>query len=362
MGISLKKIYSNIPAKELKRRAANGDELAALLYRAVGYGMNLQVLLWAIIGICAAGFFVLTARFLPSWLAFLGSIALLWFGFAWLPNTRVTRLGNEVARRAAPILAAILNKLYPLTNKISQAIRKNRYVAMHTGLFQREDLLELLDKQARQTDNRITADELSIAKHALQFGDKTIQQTMTPKRVVRTVDANEPIGPLLMDDLHKSGFSRFPVMDGEQIIGTLFLRDLVGLKGGGKVRDHIKKRVYYVNESQPLAQVLAAFLKTKHHLFIVVNEFEETVGIITIEDVIEQVLGKRIIDEFDNYDDMRAVAAQQAKQDKKNHKHAVEDGSAAATKTVPTVPKNASRDAPKTSPAKTEAQSATAKE
>jgi CBS domain containing-hemolysin-like protein len=126
-----------------------------------------------------------------------------------------------------------------------------------------------------------------------------------------------------MAELHKSGFSRFPVTGDKkgEIVGTLYLRDLVAAKAGGPVSGLMSKKVYYVNEEKPLQHVLDAFLKTKHHLFIVVNEFEEIAGIITIEDVIEQVLGKAIVDEFDKFDDMRAVAALEAKKDRRNHDH-----------------------------------------
>nr|MBP7806933.1 CBS domain-containing protein [Candidatus Saccharibacteria bacterium] len=79
--------------------------------------------------------------------------------------------------------------------------------------------------------------------------------------------------------------------------------------------------VLYLHESQNLYEALTAMLKTKHHLFIVVNSFEVLVGIITLEDVIEQIIGKPIIDEFDEYDDLRAVAARQAQTIHTEQKH-----------------------------------------
>jgi CBS domain containing-hemolysin-like protein len=75
-----------------------------------------------------------------------------------------------------------------------------------------------------------------------------------------------------------------------------------------------------VHEDFTLYQALQAFLKTKHHLFLVVNSFEELVGILTIEDVLEQMIGKPIVDEFDRYDDLRAVAAAAAHKDHTEHK------------------------------------------
>jgi CBS domain containing-hemolysin-like protein len=124
-----------------------------------------------------------------------------------------------------------------------------------------------------------------------------------------------------MSELHDSGFSRFPVLEakGGAVVGTLYLRDLVGIETNCKVKDIMDKRVYYANEAAPLYRVFQAFLSTQHHLFVVVNEFEEMAGIITIEDVLEQILGKPIIDEFDKYDDLRAVAHSLAAKEKEQH-------------------------------------------
>jgi len=118
-----------------------------------------------------------------------------------------------------------------------------------------------------------------------------------------------------MDELHASGHSRFPVYQDkpDNVIGLLYARDLINAHASGQVRNLMKKRVLYIHEDQTLSQALQAFLKTHHHLFIVVNSFEEKVGVVTLEDIVEQIIGKPVVDEFDKYDDLRAVAAHSAK-------------------------------------------------
>ncbi len=76
----------------------------------------------------------------------------------------------------------------------------------------------------------------------------------------------------------------------------------------------MEKKVYYINQAQTLQHALAAFLSTQHHLFVVVNGYRETAGILTLEDCIEALLGRKIIDEFDTHDDLRVVASRNAKQ------------------------------------------------
>lgn len=327
LGVSIQKTYRNIPLKELKRRATKGDEVAKALHIAVAYGASLDVFLWIIVGLSAAGFFVVLNDWLPSWLALFGCASLLWFGFAWVPSAPVSGFTSRSAQRLAPGLAWIIERLYPLLNRLGRLAQKHRNFTFHSGLYQKEDLVELLDRQVGQPDNRITSYELGIIKSALSFSDKLIREVMTPKRVIKTVKAEDTIGPLLMDELHKSGFSRFPVVGEkpDEIVGVLYMKDLVTAKEGGSVKALMKKPVYYVNEEKPLQHALQAFLRTKRHLFVVVNSFEEVVGVITIEDVLEQVLGKQIVDEFDKYEDLRAVAALEAKKDAKARSHAPED-------------------------------------
>lgn len=315
--VALLKLYRHTPTKELKRQARTGDHLAKEFYRVVAYGRSLDVLLWIFIGLTSALFFVLCANALPWPLAFLLVITVVWFGFAWLPNSHVSPLTVKTARFVTPSLHWLLERLQPLLVRISHYADKVQPVTVHTGLYNKEDIIELIHKQKIQIDNRIAKEELFIVEHALQFGDRRVDEVMTPRRVMKTVATTDMIGPILFKELHDSGHSRFPVYkdNPDDIIGTLYLRDALGAKEGGFVKDLMRKEVFYVNQAQPLARVLDAFIKTKHHQFLVVNNFEEIVGLITIEDIVEQILGKQIIDEFDSYEDLRAVATMEAEKD-----------------------------------------------
>jgi CBS domain containing-hemolysin-like protein len=323
--ISLHKIYTHVPLKELKRRARRGDGFASILYRAASYGLSLSILLWFLIGLGAAGFFVAVVNWTAGWLAVLAALVLLWLGFAYLPNSRISKLNIFIARYITPLLAWLLNVLSPILSRAAVFLHKHSHISVHTGLYEKEDILELIKRQKKQADNRITAEELAIAANGLTFGDYLVREVMTPRRMVKSIAAKETLGPVLMDELHASGFSRFPVYEGKQgnIIGILFLHDLVAAKAGGSASALMDRKLYYVNEDRPLNHVLQAFLKTKHHLFVVVDNFEEMVGVISIEDVLEKIIGTPIVEEFDTYDDLRTVAAINAK--KEQDKHTSED-------------------------------------
>lgn len=324
LAIGLQRTYSHIPAKEVKRRAAAGDPLSQLLYRAVSYGVSLRVLLWALIGVCSAASFVLFSETLDRFWAFLIVLFLIWLGFIWLPSSRLTRVSERLVIWLTPPLAWVLRYIHGPVERFAMFIRKRRPVHFHSGLYEKEDLADLLEQQRHQPDNRIRIGEIDLLQHALRFGDKLVLDAMVPRRSVSLVSADDLIGPKLMAELYQSGHSRFPVFEGafENVVGTLYIRDLVDIKEGGKIAKAMRPDVFYVHEDFTLFQALQAFIKTKHHLFVVVNSFEEFVGIITIEDIVEQVIGKHIVDEFDQYEDLRAVAAAAAKQDHLASKHA----------------------------------------
>lgn len=181
-------------------------------------------------------------------------------------------------------------------------------------LNSREELLELVTN----SHSILSTDEKNLIISSLKFEDKTVESIMTPKSVVDTIPQHEILGPLVLDDLHKTGHSRFPVIAGDidHVVGILHLRDVLTVDSHSKqtprVEAAMQKKVFYIREDHTLPQALAAFLRTKHHLFIVINEFRETVGVVTLEDTLEALLGRKIVDEFDAHDDMRAVAARQA--------------------------------------------------
>ncbi len=317
LSLTLLKVYKQVPEKELKRHARDGDALAEALFSVVSFGLSVDIFLWFLIGLSGGLLFVLLANSVALWLATIITALLIWFGFAWLPNSRDTILSQNIAKYFAVPLSKVLSLSYPLIKKIEFIINKYHPIQIHTGLYSREDLVDLLGKQKGQLDNRIPNNELLIAKNALTFSNKFVQDVMIPRRIIKSVNVTESIGPVLMEELHKTGHSRFPVYEGskDNFVGIVYMRDMLKSRAGGSVKGLMEQKIYFVHDESKLGDVLQAFLKTHHHMFLVVNQFEEIVGLITLEDVLEQIIGKPIIDEFDAYEDLRAVAAKLAKKE-----------------------------------------------
>jgi CBS domain containing-hemolysin-like protein len=294
--VLLYKLYTSMPALELKRQARRGNKRAETLYKVANYETGLDVLLWVAGTILGTILFVWSVRTV-WWLAAILAVATAWL-IIWTPAPRYMNWIGALSSLTATPFSKILAFLNPILIRLASLLPPSKRIHLHTGLYEKEDLLKLLDRQNKQLDNRIDDTDLRIANGAMTFGDKPVRQVMTPRSQVRIVGANETAGPLLMDDLHKTGHSRFPVAkDGAKsaspdIVGTLYLKDIIGYEGGGKVKELARKEVYYINEDSNLRQALDAFLKTHHHLLMVVNSFEEIAGILSIEVILEQIIGQ----------------------------------------------------------------------
>lgn len=172
----------------------------------------------------------------------------------------------------------------------------------------REELQYLISN----SEDVLTTDVRSLIVHGLSFGDVKVDSIMTPRSMIACIRKNDLLGPLMLNELHKTGHSRLPVIDEDidHVVGILHISSLLSLdiKSSPTAERAMVPKVYYIREDQTLRHALAAFLRTRHHLFVVINQFRETVGLLSLEDVIEALIGQKIVDEFDKHDDLRAVA------------------------------------------------------
>ncbi|MEX2006628.1 MAG: CBS domain-containing protein [Candidatus Saccharimonadales bacterium] len=322
--LTVAKAAKTLPLTELRRRARRGqNRQASALYKLVAHGKSAEILLNTIGAFSFAALILLAAS--KAW--WLG-LAVFLAGSLVVSGWRI-RTGDfawKLATSLAPVISAALSYIQPVVGRLGDWLERRATTRFHTGIYEKEDLLELINSQDRQVDNKVDQQDLTTAAAALTFGDKTVADVMTPRRKLKMVSDQDPIGPVLMDELHASGFRCFPVVSGPAkaasptIIGTLYLGDLVGYEGDGKVASLMKRQVYFINEDMDLRQALDAFLKTQNPTLVVVNNFEEVVGLLTLEDVLKQAVDRLAVDEFDKYDDLAAVAAMTTKKDHKPSK------------------------------------------
>jgi magnesium and cobalt transporter len=169
----------------------------------------------------------------------------------------------------------------------------------------RTELVALL-RQASQR-GLVEADALSMLEGVLEVGDLQVRDIMIPRAQMVFVRRDDPFAKLL-PVVVESGHSRFPVMDEDRddIVGILLAKDLLRLYAND-VRERFDIREYmrpvvFVPESKRLNVLLKEFRRNRNHMALVVDEYGGVSGLVTIEDVIEQIVGE-IDDEFDVEDD-----------------------------------------------------------
>lgn len=306
---------------EIERRKRNGEQAASALARRREYLGDLLSLQRVIISLLLVA---ISALCVAAWGWAVGIVVALFVALQYGVVARVSILHRFVQNqyvRFEPSIISFIEK-YPIVTKVIRTITTPVH---ETKLGSREELLHLVS----QSGIVLSHDEKLLVGHALTFGNKVVHEIMTPRSVIDSISRTELLNPLVLDQLHKTGHSRFPVIDGDidHVVGVLHLRDILIIdstkKHTSKVETAMEQKVFYIHENQTLDKALAAFLRTRHHLFIVVNEYRETVGIVSLEDVIEKLIGKKIVDEFDAHDDLRAVAEQNPR--KNNHATRSED-------------------------------------
>ncbi|MBI2589114.1 CBS domain-containing protein [Candidatus Saccharibacteria bacterium] len=309
--ILLFKVSKTIPLAELRRRARSGNRHTQALYKLLAFQTSLKIII-LVLGTTSAAVLLLLAASISGWLV---AVFILVTSWLLLDDKFTIRPGSwlwQASGAIASIILPVVDFLQPALVRVAKLFDQPK---IHSRIYEKEDLLELLERQTSQLDNRITASELKIAKGALGFADKKVGRVMTPAKEVRWLAADESIGPTLMDELHKTGHVHFPVVKDAaklqdlEVVGALYIKDLLkNLEKSGTVRDIMIGGVHFIGESHTLHQALDAFLKSQQHLLVVVNNFEEVVGVLTLENVLEQILGQKITDDFDNYHDLKAVA------------------------------------------------------
>ncbi|MGH8015610.1 MAG: hemolysin family protein [Candidatus Zixiibacteriota bacterium] len=158
----------------------------------------------------------------------------------------------------------------------------------------------------------IDKDELAVIQNILLLGEKTVRDVMTPRTVVFALSAYETV----KDAGIEGGIlthSRIPVYfkDFEDIEGIVYRRDILTARAEHRFDDTLEqlmKPVHFVYERMRLDKVLKTFLDRAEHLFVVIDEFGGLAGVISLEDVLEEILGREILDEFDKVSDMRKLA------------------------------------------------------
>jgi len=174
----------------------------------------------------------------------------------------------------------------------------------------REEMIAVAEMGENQ--GALEKQETQVIKNLLTMDKILAEDVMTPSTVMLTFQRNDKVGKIV-DEHSPIPFSRIPIREEnlDDIIGVVFRSKIMELYGEGNTdiaMENLISELSTVSPEDSIATLLDEFLKKREHIFLVVDEYGTTQGIITLEDAVETLLGAEIVDESDSVEDMRQLA------------------------------------------------------
>ncbi len=300
--------FSSLNQIRLKSRAEDGDSSAArVLAMAEKYDKLLSTILIGnnIVNIAAAsiGTILFTQMLGAERGATVSTIVLtiivLIFGEV-TPKSLAKEMPEKVATAVSPFLVLLMTLMTPLTWLFTQW-KKLLGHFVHSGeadTITEGELMTMVSEA--ENDGELTDRESELIRSAIEFDDVEVEEILTPRVDVVAVEDDIPLEELAQT-FAESGYSRLPVYHGtiDNIIGVVHEKDfyIARLKKATKIDDLVVPTLYTTGSTQ-ISQLLRTLREQHHHLAVVVDEYGGTEGIITLEDILEELVGE-IWDEHD---------------------------------------------------------------
>ena len=299
---------SSLNQIRLKSRAEDGDSSAArVLNMAEQYDKLLSTILIGnnIVNIAAASIgTILFTRMLgaergATVSTIVLTIIVLIFGEV-TPKSLAKEMPEKVATAVSPFLVLLMALMTPLTWLFTQW-KKLLGHFVHSGeadTITEGELMTMVSEA--ENDGELTDRESELIRSAIEFDDVEVEEILTPRVDVVAVEDDIPLEELAQT-FAESGYSRLPVYHGtiDNIIGVVHEKDfyIARLKKATKIDDLVVPTLYTTGSTQ-ISQLLRTLREQHHHLAVVVDEYGGTEGIITLEDILEELVGE-IWDEHD---------------------------------------------------------------
>ena len=300
--------FSSLNHIRLKSRAEDGDSSAArVLNMAEQYDKLLSTILIGnnIVNIAAASIgTILFTRMLgaergATVSTIVLTIIVLIFGEV-TPKSLAKEMPEKVATAVSPFLVLLMALMTPLTWLFTQW-KKLLGHFVHSGeadTITEGELMTMVSEA--ENDGELTDRESELIRSAIEFDDVEVEEILTPRVDVVAVEDDIPLEELAQT-FAESGYSRLPVYHGtiDNIIGVVHEKDfyIARLKKATKIDDLVVPTLYTTGSTQ-ISQLLRTLREQHHHLAVVVDEYGGTEGIITLEDILEELVGE-IWDEHD---------------------------------------------------------------
>jgi metal transporter CNNM len=240
-----------------------------------------------------------------------------------LPQAVFSRKALLLGAKSAWLVKVFIFVFYPISAPLAWLLDKMLGEELST-VWSKKEIKEIVKYHEDHPDSIIDEDEERIMLGALSYSEKTAGDVMTPKPVVYLLNGQSTLTKELIFEIRDKGYSRIPVYDkhSDTIVGVLFAKDLLGLdlsKKTIKIADvQEKKTPLKVKELTKLDDLLDLMVKKKRHITVVYDQYNSFIGIVSLEDVLEEILRTEIMDEKDTVLDMQDFARKLARNHRLN--------------------------------------------
>jgi gliding motility-associated protein GldE len=230
------------------------------------------------------------------------TILLLLFGEV-IPKIYTTQNNIKTTRFMSRTIYVLSKLLSPFVIPLaSSSVWLNRYIEKRRKKLSVEELVHAIDLTHKDEEES----ERTLLKGIIKFGSTTAIQIMTPRTEIKAINTNIS-NDELFSIIEENGFSRIPVYENslDEILGVLYTKDLIPYLNNREKLDWrgLLRSALFIPEGKKIDDLLAEFKNTRIHMAIIVDEYGGTQGLVTMEDVIEEVFGE-IKDEFDGVENI----------------------------------------------------------
>lgn len=228
-----------------------------------------------------------------------------------IPKTLGTVYWRQLSGMVAYFVFGVIKLLYPVI-WLSERLTKFLVKGKDAQVFSRREFAALAS--VGEESGQINPLESRIIRNMLAFGAIKVEDIMTPRSVIMAFEQNALVSDVFANH-SKIGFSRLPVYDEalDDITGFVLKTDLLLSRANGNLNQpisNLSREVSFVFNKMKLFDLLDYMLKQRIHIAIVVGEYGEVKGLVSLEDVLETLLGLEIVDEIDKVEDMQELAKQ----------------------------------------------------
>jgi len=228
-----------------------------------------------------------------------------------IPKTIGTVHWKALAPTAAYVIRFFIWLTYPLI--LLTMFVTNRISKDEDGMSLSKE--ELLESALMSEDEGVLGEQESdVIENVLQLDRMKIKEILTPRTVVFGLDGTRSIKDIVENEDEIFKFSRIPIYSEsiDNVTGIVMTKKIFqhALKDDSVSLNSIQKDIFKISENIPVSKALNLFIKKKEHMFLVLDSYDQTEGIVTLEDCVETILGVEIVDESDSDADMREVAKQ----------------------------------------------------